>query len=180
MKDLLMNLNPVLVCLIVCFSKILEISIQSIKTVMMVKGHKFRATCLGFIECLIWGLVVSAVITTLGNNIFLLFFYCLGYALGLFIGSTIENKIAIGTTNIQLIVNEKNTEIVVNYLKEQEKGFTVFEGQGSKEKVNMIFIIVSRKEAKKLLNQMRILCNNEIFEIASDVSKFTGGYGIKK
>ena len=111
---------------------------------MMVKGQKSKAAMLGFIECVIWGLVVSSVITTLGDNIALLLFYCLGYALGLYIGSSIEGKIALGTSNIQLIANEKNTKKIIDYLKENNKGYTIFEGNGAKEKVNMILIVMQR------------------------------------
>lgn len=180
MSELILTLPQIVICIIVAMAKVLEISIQSLKTVLMVKGQRVRAALLGFTECVVWGLIISAIITTLGNNLLLLFFYCFGYALGLFIGSTIENKIALGTTNIEIIANEENTEKIIKYLKENNKGFTVFEGKGSKETVNMILIIVSRKESKQLLKEMRELCDNDIFEITSDVSRFTGGYGIKK
>lgn len=180
MSELILTLPQIVICIIVAMAKVLEISIQSLKTVLMVKGQRVRAALLGFTECVVWGLIISAIITTLGNNLLLLFFYCFGYALGLFIGSTIENKIALGTTNIEIIANEENTEKIIKYLKENNKGFTVFEGKGSKETVNMILIIVSRKESKQLLKEMRELCDNDVFEITSDVSRFTGGYGIKK
>jgi uncharacterized protein YebE (UPF0316 family) len=83
------------VCLIVCLAKITEITIQSLKTCMMVKGQRLKAAGLGFVECAVWGLVISTIITTLGDNPLLLLFYCGGYATGLFLGSTIENKIAL-------------------------------------------------------------------------------------
>lgn len=174
------NLHPVLICILVCFSKILEISIQSLKTVLLVKGEKIKAAILGFVECVVWGLVISSVITTLGDNLFLLFFYCLGYATGLIVGSYIENKIAVGTCHIQLIANEENTKKIISYLKENDKGFTVFKGEGAKEKNNMIFVVVSRKETKKVLKEIRKICDNQVFEVTTDVNKYVGGYGIKK
>ena len=99
---------------------------------MMVKGQRLKAAGLGFIECTIWGLVISTIIGTLGDNILLLLFYCAGYATGLFLGSTIESKIALGTSNLQLIANDDSTEKITAYLKERNMGFTVFDGQGSK------------------------------------------------
>ena len=180
MADFINSLHPILVCLLVCGSKILEISIQSVKTVLLVKGERFKAAFLGFLECVVWGLVISSIIATLGNNIFLLFFYCLGYATGLLIGSYIESKVAVGTCHIQLIANEENTDKIVEYLKENEKGFTVFEGEGAKGKNNMIFVVVSRKETKKVLKDIRVLCENQVFEVTTDVNKYVGGYGIKK
>lgn len=173
-------LPPIVVCLIVCAAKIVEISIQSLKTCMMVKGQRLKAAALGFIECTIWGLVISTIIGTLGDNIFLLLFYCVGYASGLFIGSTIESKIALGTSNLQLIANDENTQKITEYLKESNKGYTVFEGHGSIDKMNMIFIVLPRKEAPKMLKTLRKLCDNKVFVVASEISKYAGGYGMVK
>lgn len=177
MSEFLASLHPIVVCMLVFCSKVAEISVSSIKTTMMVKGQKVQAALLAFLECMIWGLVVSTIISTLGDNLLLLFFYCAGYALGLFVGSTIEGKIALGTTNITLIANQKNTDKIKEYLKEKGKGFTVFNGQGAKEQMNMIMIVVPRKESKKLLKEIKCLCDNQVFEVSSEVSKVSGGYG---
>ena len=180
MSEFLSSIHPALVCLIVCCAKIIEISIQSLKTCMMVKGQRIKAACLGFTECAIWGLVISTIIGTLGDNLFLLLFYCVGYASGLFIGSTIESKIALGTSNLELIANDESTEIIIDFLKSSGKGFTVFEGHGSTNKMNMILIVLPRKEMPKTLKEIRRLCNNKVFVVASDVSKYAGGYGVMK
>ena len=178
MSDFIAQLPTVVLCLLICTAKATEVALLSLKTVMMVKGERFKATILAFIECLIWGLVVSSVITTLGNNFLLLFFYCLGYCLGLFIGSTIENKIALGTSRIEMIANEENTEKITEFLREKEKGFTIIEGKGAKEKVNMIFVIVPRKEVGKITKEISKICEGQIFEITDDINRYSGGYGI--
>ena len=104
------NIHPILVCLLVCAAKIVEITIQSLKTCMMVKGQRLKAAGLGLVECTIWGLVISTIIGTLGDNILLLMFYGVGYATGLFLGSTIEGKIALGTSNLELIASDESTK----------------------------------------------------------------------
>ena len=180
MSEFLSSIHPVLVCLIVCAAKITEITIQSLKTCMMVKGQRLKAAGLGFIECTIWGLVISTIIGTLGDNLFLLAFYCVGYATGLFLGSTLEGKIALGTSSIQLIANDANTEIITDFLKENSRGYTVFPGQGSKEKMNMIFIVLPRKDGPILIKQIRKLCKNNVFVVVDDVNKYSGGYGMLK
>ena len=180
MSEFLAVLPPVVVCLIVCAAKIVEISIQSLKTCMMVKGQRLKAAGLGFLECVIWGLVISTIIGTLGDNLFLLLFYCIGYAMGLFLGSTIEGKIALGTSNLELIANDDSTQKITKYLKENDRGFTVFEGHGSTDKMNMIFIVLSRKETPKVLKEIRAVCDNKVFVVASEVSRYAGGYGMVK
>lgn len=180
MSEFLASLPPVLVCLIICAAKIVEISIQSLKTCMMVKGQRLKAAGLGFIECAIWGLVISTIIGTLGDNLFLLLFYCIGYATGLFLGSTIEGKIALGTSNLELIANDDSTKKIVEYLKENGRGYTVLDGYGSTEKMNMIFIVLPRRDMNKTLKDIRKICDNKVFVVASDVSKYAGGYGMVK
>ena len=180
MSNLLASLPPVLVCLIICAAKIIEITIQSLKTCMMVKGQRGKAAALGFAECAVWGLVISTIISTLGDNILLLLFYCIGYAAGLFLGSTIEGKIALGTSNLELIANQDNTEKIVEYLKQHGRGYTVFGGHGSIDKMNMIFIVLPRKETPTALKAIRKCCDNKVFVVASEVSKYAGGYGMVK
>ena len=174
------SIHPILVCLVVCAAKIIEITIQSLKTCMMVKGQRLKAAGLGLLEITIWGLVISTVITTLGDNLLLLLFYALGYATGLFLGSTIEGKIALGTSNLEIIANEESTQKITAYLKENGRGFAVFDGYGSTDKMNMIFIVLPRREATRTLRDIRRLCDNKVFVVASEVSKYAGGYGTVK
>ena len=180
MSEFLASIPPVAVCFIVCAAKIVEITIQSLKTCMMVKGQRLKAAGLGFVECTIWGLVISTIIGTLGDNIFLLLFYCVGYATGLFLGSTIESKIALGTSNLELIASDESTEKITEYLKQNNRGYTVFAGHGSTDKMNMIFVVLPRRETPRVLKDIRGVCDNKVFVVASDVSKYAGGYGMVK
>ncbi len=180
MSEFLASIHPAFVCAIVCAAKIIEITIQSLKTCMMVKGERLKAAALGFIECAIWGLVISTIIGTLGDNLLLLFFYCGGYAVGLFLGSAIESKIALGTSNLEIIANADSTAKITAYLKDRSMGYTVFEGYGSTDKMNMIFIVIARKEAPKLLKELRRECDNRMFVAVSEISKYAGGYGLVK
>ncbi len=180
MSEFLSSIHPVAVCFIVFAAKITEITIQSLKTCMMVRGQRLKAAGLGMLECTIWGLVISTIIGTLGDNPLRLLFYVCGYACGLFFGSTIESKIALGTSNLELIANDENTKRIIAYLKENEKGYTVFEGYGSKDKMNMIFIVLPRREMPEVLKTVRKLCDDKVFVVASDVSKYAGGYGMVK
>ena len=180
MSEFLESIPPIAVCFIVCFAKIVEITIQSLKTCMMVKGQRLKAAALGFVECTIWGLVISTIIGTLGDNLFLLAFYCVGYATGLFLGSTLESKIALGTSSLELIANDENTEKIIAYLDKKSRGYTVLDGHGSKDKMNMILIVLPRRDAASELKEIRKICQNNVFVVVDEVSKYAGGYGMVK
>ncbi len=173
-------LKQLLICMLICGAKVLEVSIQSVKTVCMVKGQRVVAATLGFIECMVWGLVVSSVITTLSEDFTMLFAYCLGYASGLYLGSMIEGKLALGTSNIQFMVGDKHLDCVENYLQENNRAYTVIDGRGSKEAMHVVIMVLPRKEVKYIIGEIRRLCENKVFITTSEVSKFVGGYGIRK
>lgn len=170
----------ILLCLAICAAKILEVSIQAVKTVYMVKGERTIATALAFTECLVWGFVISSVIGSLSSNIFLLLSYCVGYASGLYLGSLIESKLAIGTSSIQMMVDKDHIEKVEEYLKENNNGFTVLHGHGSKDEMFVVMMVLPRKAVKPTMTKIREICENKVFVISSEVSKFVGGYGIRK
>lgn len=174
------NYPTYVVCLVICFAKICEISIQSVKTVFMVKGKRGVAACLAFIECLIWGLVISSIITLLGQDISLLISYCLGYALGLYIGTFIEQKIALGTNSVQFIFKKEYLNAVENYFSEHTQGYTVLDGRGSKEEMCVVLVVLPRKVLPIVIKKIRKICENHVFINSSDVTRFVGGYGMHK
>lgn len=69
MSEFLSSIHPVAVCFIVCLAKIVEITIQSLKTCMMVKGQRLKAAGLGLLECAIWGLVISTIMFVLVDDV---------------------------------------------------------------------------------------------------------------
>ncbi len=73
-----------------------------------------------------------------------------------------------------------STEKIATYLKEHNLGYTVFEGHGSVDKMNMIFIVLARKEAGKVLKELRQACDSKMFVAVSEISKYAGGYGTVK
>ena len=95
-------------------------------------------------------------------------------------GSTIESKIALGTSNLELIASDESTAKITALLGEKGMGYTVFEGHGSKDKMNMIFIVLPRRDTAKMLKEIRAVCDNKVFVVASEVSKYAGGYGMVK
>ena len=74
----------------------------------------------------------------------------------------------------------KNTAKIIEYLHENSRGYTLFEGQGSKEKMDMILIVLPRRDALPTLKSIRKICQNNVFVVASEVSKYAGGYGMVK
>ena len=80
-----------------------------------------------------------------------------------------------------IVVDDGSTKTdIIGYLKEHNRGYTVFDGQGSVDPMNMLLIVLPRREMKKSLREIRALCDNKVFVVVSEVSKYAGGYGMVK
>ena len=73
-----------------------------------------------------------------------------------------------GHETASAFANAQSTEKITKYLGEHSMGYTVFEGHGSKDKMNMIFIVLPRKETPRVLRDIRKSCDNKVFVVASE------------
>lgn len=177
-------MNPILfnilMTIAIFFAKLIEISLSSIRLIFVVKQERFKAAIIAFIECLIWAFVVSGIIDGLTENMLWLVSYCLGFASGVYAGTVIENKLAIGNRSIQFIASIKDKDNILNKLSELGHGYTILNASGSKEEKVIILTIVKRKDLQKIITDIEKLCVDPVFSVTSDVSNVIGGIGLKK
>jgi len=133
---------------LIFFSRIADVTIGTIRIVMVSKGHKLWAPILGFFEVLIWLVAITKIMENLDNWVCYIA-YPLGFAAGNFIGLFIEQKLAMGIVKLQIITRKKAEKLVEN-LREAGYGITYHEAKGSTENVSIIYSIIKRSEIKKV------------------------------
>ena len=90
--DFLMNLHGPLFYIIIFCAKIIEVSISTIRVVFIGKGERVKGAILGFVEIMIWLVVVSSVLNNITEDPYKMFIYAAAFSLGNFLGVTIESK----------------------------------------------------------------------------------------
>ncbi len=174
--DFLMNLEGPLLYIIIFCAKIIEVSISTIRVVFIGKGERVKGAILGFVEIMIWLIVVSSVLNNITEDPIKMLIYAAAFSLGNYLGVTIESKIAVGLASIQVVVNEKDGDVLADILREQGYGVTIIEGKGKNESIkNLLFIQLKRKkipEAVKLIKQH----NPEAYITVNDIKSRLGGY----
>ena len=180
MHNLINDLHPIIIALIILLAKTLELSLSAVKTVFISKGKKPFAVIVGFIECVVWALIVSAVITSLTSNVLWLLGYCVGYSLGILVGLIIEEKIAIGIKQLEFVADKFNSLIITQFLKEHNYGFYVIDGCGKEGEVFIVKTIIQRKNESKLIKEIGEIADYHFFTSTSDISRTIGGYGLKR
>lgn len=174
--EFIMNLEGPLLYLIIFCAKIVEVSISTVRLVLINKGERVKGAILGFVEIMIWLVVVSSVLTNIAEDPIKVLIYAAAFSLGNFIGVTIESKIAVGLASIQVVVNQKDGELLAGALRDQEYGVTIIEGKGKDESVkSLLFIQLKRKkipEAVKVIKQN----NPNAYITINDIKSMLGGY----
>ena len=140
----------VLLPLLIVLARIIDVSIGTIRIIMIARGNKRIAPILAFFEVLVWILAVTRIFQNLDNWI-CYFAYALGYATGSYIGIKLEEKIAIGVQLIRVITRKEATNLI-QILRLKGFGVTTLEAQGSQGKVGIIYSIVDRKKITEIVD----------------------------
>ncbi|WP_319228718.1 DUF2179 domain-containing protein [Draconibacterium orientale] len=133
---------------LIFFSRVMDVTIGTIRIVMVSKGHKLWAPLLGFFEILIWLIAISKIFQNL-DNWFCYIAYATGFACGNYVGLLIEEKLAVGIVKLQIITRKEASKLIEN-LTAAGYGITHHNAQGANERVSIIHSIIKRSEIKNV------------------------------
>ena len=139
----------VILPILIFFARICDVTIGTIRIMFVSRGNKLIAPLLGFFEVLIWLIAIGQIMKNL-NNIFCYVAYAGGFAMGNFIGIRVEEKLAVGRLVIR-VITAKDAHILIDKLRERGFGVTNVDAEGSKGKVNIIFMIINRSHLQEVI-----------------------------
>jgi uncharacterized protein YebE (UPF0316 family) len=130
--------------------RICDVTIGTMRTILVVQGRKYIAALAGFIEVLIWVFVIKFVVQNL-DNIPNLVGYAAGFATGNILGITLEQKIGLGFVQLN-IISRHLTDQIADKLRKLKYGLTILPGEGGTGGVSIIVTIIPRKYQKKIIS----------------------------
>ena len=125
------TMSLVFLCVKIFFARILDVSIGTVRTMIMVKGKMYITAILAFIEVLIWFLVAREALVTNINSVIIPISYSLGYATGTFIGTYISNNFIKSIIGVEIIVNKNQLELI-DAIKKNGFAVSVIDLKGNK------------------------------------------------
>jgi len=155
-------------------ARIVDVSIGTLRIILVSKGNKVIASILGFFEVSIWLLAISQVMQQGLSNPVSFIAYGLGFASGNFVGITLEEKLALGLQAIRLI-STHTVDIMTMALRDEGYGATVITAQGGKGEVHIVYCIVPRKQVNNVLRIAREI-EPDIFISIQDVRLVKSGF----
>jgi uncharacterized protein YebE (UPF0316 family) len=134
--------------LLIFMARIMDVTIGTMRIVMVAKGQKFWAPILGFFEVLIWIITMSKVVQNLDNWMCYVG-YASGFATGNWVGLMLEEKLAMGIVKIQIITRKEASQLI-SALKDAGYGITHHDAHGASGIVSIIHTIVKRTDIDKV------------------------------
>lgn len=129
--------------------RIFDVSLATLRMLLIVRGHRVLAPFIGFFEVLIWLFAAGSAIQYLGSPLHAMG-YAGGFAAGNAVGLWIEEKLALGLARVQAFSIHGGVELA-EALREQGFGVTEFLGQGKEGRVELISTIIRRSEVPRVL-----------------------------
>lgn len=148
-------LTVLLTCGVIVAARILDVSLGTLRTIMTIQGRRGISFCLAFVELLVWVLVVSSIIGHVREQPLYAVAYALGFALGNYLGMTVERRLALGRQVVR-IISRQGPELA-QLLRGEGRRVTQFDGYGRDGPVQELFIEVSRREVSDVIRRARDL-----------------------
>jgi uncharacterized protein YebE (UPF0316 family) len=158
--------NYLVLPFLIFVARISDVTIGTIRIVMVAKGQKNIAPLLGFFEVLIWLIAISKIIENLDNWVCYIA-YGAGFATGNYIGMIIEERLAVGIVQLQ-IITRADAHLLIEKLKAVGYGITHQEAHGAIDEVSIIYSIVKRTDLPHVI-EIISTCNPHAFYSIADV-----------
>jgi uncharacterized protein YebE (UPF0316 family) len=159
----LTNLHPAVVPILIFFARIIDVSIGTLRIILVGRGMRFISSLLGFFEVFIWLLAISQIVTNLGSLVNMVA-YCAGFAAGTYVGMTIERRLSLGNMIVRVIVPHESAHLIM-YLIANNYKVTHVDAEGALGKVKIIFTIVRRSELKHVLEIIRRFDKDAVYTV---------------
>lgn len=154
---------------------VVYVSLYTLRMILVIKGQRVLASVLSFGEILVYIIGLGIVLDNL-NNPWNVIAYCIGYALGVYIGSRIEELLALGYVTVQLTVDCAEKDLP-SKLRSYGYGVTAWLADGKDGQRLMMQVLAKRSNERKLNDVLDKLCPTA-FVVSYEPKNFKGGFWV--
>jgi len=139
----------VILPLLIFVARILDVSLDTLRILLVGRGKKNIAPLLGFVQVLIWLLAIRQIFLNLSNPVCFIA-YAAGFATGTWVGMLIEERLAIGVEVVRIITRNEASPLI-EFLRQKNYRVTKVSGQGASGGVSIVYTIVKRSDTPEVI-----------------------------
>lgn len=163
----------VFIPLLIFCARMMDVSLSTIRIILVSRGLRRVAPFIGFFEALIWLFAISQVMQHLDRWINYVA-YAGGFAAGTWMGIFLEGRIALGLLAVRIITPDDATDLIQR-MRDEHFGVTDFAARGIKGNVRLIFTIIQRRDYARL-SRLIAETHPKAFISTSDVRSVREGF----
>jgi uncharacterized protein YebE (UPF0316 family) len=143
-----MNTTVVVTFVLIVLARIIDVSLDTVRTVSIVQGRRVFAALLGFVQALVYICAIGKVLQDMGQPAYVVA-YALGFALGTYLGIVIEQRLAFGR-QLASLFTRRGAELAAALAAAGYRMAHVH-GRAHDGEVSILYVEVSRKKAQRLM-----------------------------
>jgi len=144
-----MPLMQILIPFLIFLARVSDVTIGTIRIIVVSRGVRLLAAFLGFFEVMIWPIAIRQIMQNL-DNVFNYIAYAAGFATGNYVGVSVERKLTVGNLMVRVAVKEDASDIIAS-LRSAGYGVTTVDAQGVKGSIKIVFTVIKKKNLDKVL-----------------------------
>ncbi|MFT4312653.1 MAG: DUF2179 domain-containing protein [Candidatus Woesearchaeota archaeon] len=139
--------------ILIFLARVLDVSLGTVRIILISKGIKIPATIIGFFEVFVWISAIAVILNNL-NNVFGYLAYALGFSFGTYAGMVIEEKLSLGKVRLT-VMTKKNITAFLDNLKPTNYVYVSKFVQSSDGKIRIISAFLERKHLQAVLKKIK-------------------------
>jgi uncharacterized protein YebE (UPF0316 family) len=140
-----MPIDALLSALFIFVMRVADMSLDTLRVLFMMRGKRWVAGVIGFVQSAIFIIAVSRVMSQLDNP-WNIVGYAGGFAVGVMLGMTVEGRLAIGFGQMRIISSTQG-QAIATALRAKDYAVTELSGRGKDGMVTVLNLTVRRKDA---------------------------------
>ncbi len=173
MFNFLLSSSAWLGALLIFGLRITDMSLDTLRMLFVVRGRKNIAWGLGFCQSVVYVIAITKVLSNVSNPLTVLG-YAAGFATGNVLGMIVEERLAIGHIQLQ-IVSRKHGTALAKALRAGGYGVTEISARGKDGTVRLLTASVLRKDLEHAKHIVRET-DRDAFITSEDVRPVRRGY----
>lgn len=154
----------ILVPLLIFVARLIDVSMSTIRIILIVNEKRIAASVLSFLEMFVWLVAVTQTLKNL-SNVMCYIGFAGGFAVGTYIGMLIEKKLSMGIVLIRITTTEKDGHQLISFLKQRKFRITSVNAEGNFGKTNIIYTVVMRKEMNSVIEVIKQFNPNAFYTV---------------
>ena len=169
----------IILYLIIFVSKTIEVALGTLRLIVVANGKKIIGAILQGIISIVWILIAGMVVINIDKDPIKIVAFAVGCTVGSYIGSYIEEKMALGNNMLIAIVDKDLEKNISSEIRKRNFAVTISNGYGKEKERSILIIMVARKKRQLVVGIIKKFDKNAMI-VAENALYINGGYKINK